>query len=78
MAGFIVSAKSGSKWTEKELIAFNIETVDQNCAEFFGVTQLPNPNVPLAILETATVDAARETNDALLSHFLFFMEGGSG
>jgi hypothetical protein len=70
MAGFIVSAKSGSKWTENELRAFNIIIVDQNCAEFFGVTQLPDPKVPSSILENNT----SVTNDVLISNFIFFMK----
>ncbi|KAF9446364.1 hypothetical protein P691DRAFT_733405 [Macrolepiota fuliginosa MF-IS2] len=41
MAQLIRSAKSGSDWTEYELIAFNIVIQDVDVATFFGAPQLP-------------------------------------
>jgi hypothetical protein len=73
MASIIVSAKSGSDWTENELTAFNINIVGQDSAEFFGVSPLPEPSVPPAILTTTTATVALAANDGATWEFLFFM-----
>ena len=50
MADIVLSAKSGSDWTRNELQAFNIQTVTDNVATFFGNPKLPHPSVRQAIL----------------------------
>ncbi|KAJ8496415.1 hypothetical protein ONZ45_g12479 [Pleurotus djamor] len=52
MASIIRSAKSGSSWTDNELIAFNITVVDTDIQTFFGIDQLPPPGVSDVILQT--------------------------
>ncbi|KAJ8456961.1 hypothetical protein ONZ45_g18512 [Pleurotus djamor] len=52
MALIIRSAKSGSSWTDNELIAFNITVVDTDIQTFFGIDQLPPPGVSDVILQT--------------------------
>ena len=50
MAGIVRSAKSGSDWTRNELRAFNIQTVTDNVATFFGSPELPPPSALQAII----------------------------
>ena len=50
MANIIRSAKSGSDWTRNELRAFNIQTVTDDVATFFGNPELLPPSVRQAIL----------------------------
>ena len=50
MANIVLSAKSGSDWTDNELIAFNIRVNTVNAATFFNTAQLPAPLVPPVIL----------------------------
>ena len=50
MADIVRSAKSGSDWTRNELRAFNIQTVMDNVATFFGNPKLPPPPTRQAIL----------------------------
>jgi len=45
MASIVLSAKSGSDWTENELTAFNIRVDTVNAATFFNTAQLPAPLV---------------------------------
>ncbi|PVU92842.1 hypothetical protein BB561_003589 [Smittium simulii] len=44
MANIIRSSKSGSQWTQNDLIAFNIRIVEQNSVDFFGV-DIKNINI---------------------------------
>jgi hypothetical protein len=71
MARIILSAKSGSEWTEDELTAFNVNIVWQNSAEFFGVSPLPDPDVPPAILTATASIAALAANDEVTWRFIF-------
>ena len=50
MANVILSAKSGSDWTDNELTAFNIQVNTVDAATFFNTAQLPAPLVPPMIL----------------------------
>jgi len=50
MANIVLSAKSGSDWTENELTAFNIRVDTVNAATFFNTAQLPAPLVSPVIL----------------------------
>lgn len=51
MANIIRSAKSGSDWTENELIAFNIEFRRVDTETFFGQAVLPHTTVSPVILK---------------------------
>ena len=53
MAKVILSAKSGSDWTENELHAFNIWVASVGTAQFFGNTVLPPAAISPAILNHA-------------------------
>jgi hypothetical protein len=50
MANIILSAKSGSDWTDNELTAFNIQVDSVDAATFFNMAQLPDPLVSNTIL----------------------------
>ena len=49
-ANIVLSAKSGSDWTDNELSAFNIQVDTINAATFFNMAQLPDPLVSNTIL----------------------------
>ncbi|TFK90154.1 hypothetical protein K466DRAFT_402433 [Polyporus arcularius HHB13444] len=44
------SPKSGNDWTPTDLFAYNIHVVYQDSASFFGITDLPHPQVDDEIL----------------------------
>ncbi|KAF8219045.1 hypothetical protein L208DRAFT_1455853 [Tricholoma matsutake] len=46
----IRSAKSGSDWSDNELLAFNIQVVDTTITVFFNTPELPPPTVAPTIL----------------------------
>jgi hypothetical protein len=50
MANIIRSARSGSDWSENELVAFNIRIDTVDAATFFGNASLPPPSVSPVIL----------------------------
>lgn len=50
MANIILSAKSGSDWTDNELTAFNIQVDSVDSTTFFNMAQLPDPLVSNTIL----------------------------
>jgi hypothetical protein len=50
MANILLSAKSGSDWTDNELTAFNIQVDSVDAATFFNMGQLPDPIVSPVIL----------------------------
>lgn len=50
MASLLRSATPGSKWTAKELQAFNIRVVNAPAPAFFGITELPAVPVSPTIL----------------------------
>lgn len=50
MAQIVRSAKSANKWTENELIGFNITVNSVDVQTFFNVAQLPPTNVSPIIL----------------------------
>ena len=53
MAKVILSAKSGSDWTENELHAFNIWVASVGTTQFFGHTVLPPAAISPTILNNA-------------------------
>ncbi len=50
MANLLRSATSGSNWTTKQLLAFNIRVVDATVPSFFGSAELPPVSVSPIIL----------------------------
>ncbi|KAF8814383.1 hypothetical protein BYT27DRAFT_7266192 [Phlegmacium glaucopus] len=50
MANLVRSATSGSNWTTKELLAFNIRVADATLPAFFASTELPPVSVSPTIL----------------------------
>ena len=50
MANLLRSAKSGSDWSENELLAFNIRVVGATLAAFFNTPELPPSTVSATIL----------------------------
>ncbi|KAF8908546.1 hypothetical protein CPB84DRAFT_1766905 [Gymnopilus junonius] len=51
MANLIRLAKSGSDWTMKELLAFNIQVVPTNTTVFFRNPELPQLSISPTILD---------------------------
>lgn len=49
MANLIRSAKSASDWSIYDLLAFNIEVVPTNAADFFADPELPEPSISRTI-----------------------------
>jgi hypothetical protein len=66
MANLIRSAKSGNKWTENELRAYNVAINFQNTRSFFGDAPLPDPSGPPEFLTILDADDAADAD----SHFL--------
>jgi hypothetical protein len=50
MASLLRSAKSGSDWSDNELLAFNIQVVDASIPAFFNTHELPPPIASATIL----------------------------
>ncbi|TDL13545.1 hypothetical protein BD410DRAFT_435547 [Rickenella mellea] len=50
MANIIISAKSGSSWTDNELTAFDVQVNTVDAATFFNGAQLSDPTVSPVIL----------------------------
>ena len=69
MAEVIRSAKSGSDWTRRELIAYNIKIVTQTREQFFGAAASPFGSLAeldiLIILGSADTDTANLSDIAL-------------
>ncbi len=63
-------SKMGRKWTQDDVLAYNTKVVYQDLTTFFGVTNLPPPDVPIDALTAQNVAA---TNDFLTSHLLMHM-----
>lgn len=42
----LVSAKVGKSWTADDLLSFNIHVIPEDPQTFFGVADLPAPEVP--------------------------------
>jgi hypothetical protein len=58
MANIILrSAKSGSDWTDNELVAFNITINTVDAATFFGNANLPLSSLSPVILENREMPA---------------------
>ena len=51
MASLVRSAKSGSDWSDNELLAFNIRVVDANIPAFSNTNELPPPTASAIILD---------------------------
>ena len=51
MANLIRSAKSAMKWTNRDLLAYNIHLVQEDQATFFGKKDLPLPQVDPELLQ---------------------------
>jgi hypothetical protein len=56
-------AKSGSDWTSNELLAYNIRVVYEDAQTFFGIQQLPNPEVHPEILNTLDANDLHPSRD---------------
>ena len=57
MANIVRSAKSGSDWTENELVAFNIRIDNFDAATFFDNANVPLPSVSPVILNNLEMPA---------------------
>jgi hypothetical protein len=53
-------AKIGRKWTQDDLLAYNIKVVYQDLETFFGVKDLPPPNVHNDAITARDVAAAKD------------------
>ncbi|KAI0708812.1 hypothetical protein C8T65DRAFT_206141 [Cerioporus squamosus] len=61
MANIARTSKAGNDWTPSELLAYNIRVVHQDSVSFFGLSELPQPQVADEIL--VTQDAASAQHD---------------
>jgi hypothetical protein len=60
MARIIRSSKSASYWSDNELEAYRIQFVDQNEFAFFGLAEMPIPNIDIGFLFAIDAAAAEE------------------
>jgi hypothetical protein len=68
MADIILSAKSGSDWTDNE---FHIEIESINAATFFNTAQLPDPSIsPVILTNERRPDGPLAKTDRLFFHYL--------
>jgi hypothetical protein len=74
MTGNLSSSESETECINVEDEAFNIQLVEQNCADFFGVARLPAAKVPDGILTTYSSEAAEAVKDMETHGFLHCME----
>jgi hypothetical protein len=64
MADITRSSASGKDWTAKDLLSYNIRVVHQDAATFFGVANLPEPQVDNVLLTAQDIDAVRHRQDS--------------
>ena len=75
MANFIRSAKSGSNWSDNELLAFNIQVIDLGVAAFFHTSELPPSIVSAIILANIDKpDGPSIKNDRLFFQYMNMVE----
>jgi hypothetical protein len=71
MSKIILSAKSGSDWTDNELTAFNIQVDTVDSATFFNTVRLPAPNVsPVILTNEARPHGILPKGDRLFFHYM--------
>ena len=70
MANLIRSAKSGSDWTRGDLDAYNIRVHVEDTATFFGIPDLPQPQVDPEILNVESADNMTVDKNAELINLL--------
>jgi hypothetical protein len=71
MSKIILSAKSGSDWTDNELTAFNIQVDTVDSATFFNTVRLPAPNVsPVILTNEARPQGILPKGDRLFFHYM--------
>jgi hypothetical protein len=71
MANIILSAKSGSDWTDNELTAFKIQVDTTDAATFFNTAQLPAIHVsPVIIDNERRPQGTLAKNDRLFFHYM--------
>jgi hypothetical protein len=64
-------SKMGRKWTQDDVLAYKIKIVHQDLRTFFGVTDLPPPDVAKDALTAQVVTTA---TDYWTSHMLLHMD----
>ena len=62
-------SKMGRKWTQDDVLAYNIKVVYQDLMTFFGVTDLPPPNVENDAL-TAQQPTSSNQSISLMVHYM--------
>lgn len=70
MASLICSAKSGSDWTRGDLDAYNIRVHVEDTATFFGIPDLPQPQVDPEILNIKSANNMTVDKNAELINLL--------
>jgi hypothetical protein len=68
------SSKSASDWSGDELVAFRIEFVSQDSANFFGIDPLPDPPISVPDTILCTVASDKKTQNIETYRFLRLME----
>jgi hypothetical protein len=70
-ANIVLSAKSGSDWTDNELTAFNIQVDTFDAATFFNTEQLPAPAVsPVILASESRPKGPMAKRDRLFFHYM--------
>ena len=67
-------SKMGRKWTQDDIIAYNITVVYQDLMTFFGMTNLPSPDVNKAALTAQDFQDPATANDEETLRMLYSMD----
>jgi len=66
-------SKMGRKWTQDDVLAYNIKVVYEDLTTFFGVTDLPPPNVENDALTALPAQHSNAAHSHSISNMLFYM-----
>ena len=61
-------SKMGRKWTQNDVLAYNMKVVHKDLATFFGVANLPSPNVGVGALTAQDAADAQDEASLMLIH----------
>lgn len=79
MANIARTPKCGNDWTPNDLLAYNIRVIYQDSATFFGVPELPQPDVDDEVLTAQDASAMqRDDSYALLRAMELVMASAHG
>jgi hypothetical protein len=71
MANLLRSAKSGSEWSDNELLAFDIQVVNAGITEFFNT---PGPELPPSTVSATILNNRNEPDEPLVKDDRLFFQ----